>query len=102
MNPSHLLPVLGELLVKSALVLLAALLVNRAWMRASAAQRHLVWCAAFGALLLLPLTRLVPPRWSVPMVRVQVALPVREPLADLTLADSASAPHVPEAVPVKR
>ena len=64
-------PILIELLIKSAAILLAAALVDRAWSRASAAQRHLVWLAAFASLLLLPATRLIAPRWNLaPVVHV--------------------------------
>jgi beta-lactamase regulating signal transducer with metallopeptidase domain len=61
---SSLLPVLVELLIKSGAILLAAMLVDRAWRSASAAQRHGIWLAAFIALLLLPATRLLAPYWN--------------------------------------
>ncbi len=87
MNPQTLLPILGELLVKSALVFTAALLVNAAWHSASAAQRHLVWCAALATVLLLPLTRLHAPRWTVPLQRVTLEFS-RQPRADLPPIES--------------
>ncbi len=101
MNPQTLLPILGELLVKSALVFTAALLINAAWRSASAAQRHLVWCAALATVLLLPLTRLHAPRWTVPLQRVTLEFS-RQPRADLppigsVVASAASANPLPAA-----
>lgn len=58
MNLHDYFPVLLDLALKGTTVLLLALLVTRVWRRASAAGRHAVWLAAFGALLLLPATRL--------------------------------------------
>src|SRR6185295_7198277 len=64
MNTISLLPLLAELLIKSAAMLVAAALIHLALRRASAAQRHGIWLAACAALLLLPATRLVAPRWN--------------------------------------
>jgi beta-lactamase regulating signal transducer with metallopeptidase domain/lipoprotein NlpI len=64
MNSDPRLLLLLDLLLKSAVVLSLALLVARLWRGASAANRHLVWLAAFAVLLLAPLTALIPPRWS--------------------------------------
>ncbi len=91
MNPELLVSFLLEFLAKSALILGAAALINRAWLRASAAQRHLVWCAALGTVLLLPLTRLHAPRWTVPLQRVTVELS-RQPRTDLPPIESVAAP----------
>ena len=55
-----------ELLAKSALVLTVAALLAASWHRASAAQRHTLWLAAFVALLLLPLSKLTTPHWRLP------------------------------------
>jgi beta-lactamase regulating signal transducer with metallopeptidase domain len=55
-----------ELLAKSALVLTVAALLAASWQRASAAQRHTLWLAAFVALLLLPLSKLATPHWRLP------------------------------------
>jgi beta-lactamase regulating signal transducer with metallopeptidase domain len=68
MNTDLLLPFLGEALAKSLLLLLAAAAIERAWRRASAAHRHLVWLGALVAVLLLPLTSLFAPSWSVSLV----------------------------------
>ncbi len=76
MNTETLLPLLFETLAKSVLILAGAALIDRAWTRASAARRHLVWCAALAVVLLLPITRVVEPRWSVPLQRVTVELPL--------------------------
>lgn len=75
MNAETFAPILFELLAKSTLVLAAAALIDRSWSRASAAQRHLIWCAALSTLLVLPLTRGFEPRWTVPLQRVTVELP---------------------------
>jgi len=83
MNPSELLLLLGEVLAKSVVVLVAALLVNHVWRRASAAKHHLIWFAAIATILILPLTRLAPPRWVPPVVRVKVAPLAAEPVANL-------------------
>ncbi|MDF3056712.1 MAG: hypothetical protein K0R17_927 [Rariglobus sp.] len=56
MNLSSHLPLFVDLMLKSAVVLVLALLAARMWGRASAANRHMIWLAAFGALLVLPLT----------------------------------------------
>jgi beta-lactamase regulating signal transducer with metallopeptidase domain len=64
MNSSAIAPVLLELLIKSAVIIVAASLLVRAFRRASAAKRHFVWAGAFGALLLLPLTKFVKPHWA--------------------------------------
>src|SRR3954469_1807589 len=78
MNPDVLLPLLGEALAKSLLLLLAAAALERAWRRASAAHRHLVWLGAIVAVLLLPLTWLVAPDWSVSLVKSTAISEVRE------------------------
>jgi beta-lactamase regulating signal transducer with metallopeptidase domain len=64
MNPEKLLPLLLDLGLKSAVVVLAALLANLLWRRASAANRHVVWLTALATLLLLPLTELTNPHWT--------------------------------------
>jgi beta-lactamase regulating signal transducer with metallopeptidase domain len=64
MDLTSFLPLLVEMLIKSAAILLASGLVSRAWLGASAAQRHAIWLAAFVALLLLPATHLIAPRWN--------------------------------------
>ena len=57
-----------EMLAKSVLVVAVAATV--AWVKkdASAAQRHMVWSAAFLVLLLLPLVHWILPRWPVPIL----------------------------------
>ena len=52
-----------EMLAKSGLILLLALLVTRLLRKASAAQRHLIWLSAIVTLLLMPTTRLLTPKW---------------------------------------
>ena len=58
------LPLLLDLLFKSAVVLLlaaGAAIISR---RTSAANRHIVWLAAFCALALLPVTKVAKPLWA--------------------------------------
>jgi len=94
MNTEIIVPLLIETLAKSVLILSAAALIDRAWGRASAAQRHLVWCVAFAAVLLLPVTRVFEPRWNVPLQRVRVELPPEKPV-ELAVVESAPVAHVP-------
>ena len=56
MNLSPYLPLFADLMLKSAAVAMLAWLATRCWRGASAANRHLVWLAAFGVLLALPVT----------------------------------------------
>lgn len=56
MNFSSYLPSFVDLMLKSTVVLASALLAARMWRRASAANRHMIWLAAFGVLLVMPLT----------------------------------------------
>ena len=63
------LPLLG-LVVKGTLLLLAAWGLCLMLCRASAAVRHLVWTAALGGALLLPLLSLSLPRWNVSYAQV--------------------------------
>ncbi len=65
MNTEQIMPLLFEPLAKGAAILFVAALVVCLWRGASAAQRHLVWFAAIVAVLLLPATRMVTPRWPV-------------------------------------
>jgi beta-lactamase regulating signal transducer with metallopeptidase domain len=62
MNPLHFIAL--DLFLKSAAILAAAGLCTLALRRASAAMRHAAWLAAVLALLLLPLTKAVKPRWK--------------------------------------
>ena len=102
MHSEPLVSFLVELLAKSALILLAAALLQRAWTRASAAQRHLVWCAALGTILLLPLTRSVAPRWSVPLVRVTATLPTRDALPQVPPVQTRAESIMPAAAPSRQ
>lgn len=72
---SHTLPMLFGLLVKSTLLLLATAVACLLLRRASAAVRHLVWTAALGGVLLLPILSLSLPRWHVAWGR-SVASPI--------------------------
>lgn len=64
------LPALLGLVVKETLLLLAAWGVCLMLCRASAAVRHLIWTAALGGVLLLPLLSLSLPRWNVQYAQV--------------------------------
>ncbi|MBW8780877.1 MAG: hypothetical protein JF599_03160 [Verrucomicrobia bacterium] len=55
MNLAGYLPLFIDLMLKSTVLLALALLAAYGWRRASAANRHMIWLAAFGALLVLPL-----------------------------------------------
>ncbi|MGB8166766.1 MAG: M56 family metallopeptidase, partial [Chthoniobacteraceae bacterium] len=57
-------PLLIEIFLKSAVVLLLAAFASAVWRHASAANRHAVWLAALLTLLLLPFTKLASPRWA--------------------------------------
>ncbi len=56
-------PLLLDLFLKSAAILLLAGVAASVWRRASAANRHMIWLAALLVLLLLPLTKLADPQW---------------------------------------
>jgi beta-lactamase regulating signal transducer with metallopeptidase domain len=74
MNANVFLPVLLELLIKSFLILAAAALLQRLLRRTSAAHQHLIWTASFAALLVLPFTKLVSPRWELKNPQMSDAL----------------------------
>ena len=65
----ELLPLVLLLAVKATVIVAAAGLVARLLGRAPAAARHLVWCCAVAALLLLPFFSLALPDWEVAMWR---------------------------------
>ena len=95
MNTESILPVLLELLAKSALIALAATLVLRGWPGVTAAQRHLVWFVALATVALLPLTRLVSPRWAIalePAHKVTMTMPAFAPMP-MTPVETEAAPH---------
>jgi beta-lactamase regulating signal transducer with metallopeptidase domain len=54
--------------LKSFVILGIATLVVAAWRKSSASARHVVWTAAVGATIALPLFAALTPRWSVPAV----------------------------------
>jgi len=78
---------LGEMLMKSFLIMLAALALVRLGPGQSSAQRSLVWTAAFLGLLLLPLTKLAAPVWTLRFGemadRSRIAAPVMSPAPPL-------------------
>jgi TonB family protein len=71
------------LLVKSSVLIFAAMVLCAAMRRGSAAFRHLVWLCAFGALLILPAGSLLPPS-TVPAAIFPVAIVERPDVAALT------------------
>src|SRR5579871_2431062 len=99
MNIESVLAVFVELLAKSALVVLAAATLLRAWREVTAAQRHLVWLVALMIVMLLPLTRLVAPFWKIPLAPaksapVVVSLPPNESIAAAEEVDAPAAKAV--------
>ncbi|TCO89415.1 beta-lactamase regulating signal transducer with metallopeptidase domain [Chthoniobacter flavus] len=100
MNTESVLPILGELLAKSALITLAAALLARAWRGTTAAQRHLVWLVALATVMMLPLTRLVAPFWRIPLNPSKPALIVKAkpsviPMAPVEMASPMELPIAP-------
>lgn len=72
-----------DLLLKSMCILTVAFTIQHFWSKASAATLNTVWLMTFGALLLLPFTRMAQPRWATSLtvretVRI-LALPVSLP-----------------------
>lgn len=64
---------LSEMAWKGTVVLMTSFMAAALLWRASAAARHFLWTAAFGALLLLPVAIAVVPQWRVrPAVRTAV------------------------------
>lgn len=80
------LPVVFDLALKSTVLLLLACLAVRLLHKASAAWRHLIWSAALGGLLLLPLLSLALPGWRVAWWPAPLAVQAAsaEPLVDET------------------
>jgi beta-lactamase regulating signal transducer with metallopeptidase domain len=79
-----------ELLIKSTLVLLAAAAIAAALHRSSAARRHAVWLAALIALLILPLTKAIPPIWQFSGAPVDTKVPVVLPTMPAVPAEAAA------------
>jgi beta-lactamase regulating signal transducer with metallopeptidase domain len=85
--------------LKSAAVLLLAMVVAAALGRASAAWRHLVWCLSVVCLLLLPVLALALPdwrvawlpQWTAETLTAELRTAKRAPLAEARQADLASA-----------
>lgn len=97
MNP--LLYHVLDLLAKSSGIVLLAFATQSVWRTASAAQRCAVWLAAFFVLLLLPLTVLWQPLWSLDFaqqaVEPRAALPQLSPVLVQAVAGSAVAEPQP-------
>ena len=58
--------------LKSFVILGIATLIVAAWRKSSASARHVVWTAAVGATIALPLFAALTPRWSVPAISLAV------------------------------
>lgn len=102
MNSEFALPVVLELLVKSALIAVAAASLVHGWRGATSAQRHLVWLVALAAILLLPCTRLAAPRWAIPLrpaKQVSVTLPVSAVAPSTDLLETIPLAEVPSEPP---
>lgn len=83
------LSVLGDILVKSLILCLAAGMGVFALRRASAAWRHLVWTLVPCGLLLLPVLTLGLPTWKLPIGRAKVLTATSSlPRNVMPLADS--------------
>src|SRR5579871_3302682 len=81
MQLEALLPQLIDLLLKSAMLVLAGTVLITVLRNTSAANRHAISAAIFAALLLLPFTKVMPARWSFEMEKPAAhALNVRLPL----------------------
>jgi|GEM_PF-1086714 len=96
LHQARWLAFLAEMAIKSTLVLVAAYAVSIALGRASAAARHLVWTAALGALLVLPLLSLALPAW-----RVAVPPPATIAATPARLASDRARVSVLPSLPVK-
>lgn len=83
-----------DLVVKSAAVMLLAVVVAALLSRASAAWRHLVWCLSVASLLLLPALSLALPAWRVTWLPQWTGEPTQlaepTPLAATLLSDLAA------------
>jgi len=105
MNLESHFALLLELFVKSAALTVTGLALLTAMRKSSAANRHAVVAATFAALLLLPLTKLVPPLWSLapeeedPQPAVVVRLPVNNAVRTTVMISDAS-PAAPASQPV--
>ncbi|MDB6006822.1 MAG: hypothetical protein JWR15_3809 [Prosthecobacter sp.] len=67
-----------DLLAKSSGIVLLAFATQSVWRSASAAQRCGVWLAAFFVLLLLPVTLLWQPLWSIALMQPAAEVPLPE------------------------
>lgn len=87
MNNDPLLLSIIDLLLKSTAILTVAFTVQHFWGKASAATLNMVWVMAFGALLLLPLTRLAEPLWATSLAEnksMQIkAMPMALPVVNM-------------------
>jgi hypothetical protein len=78
-----------DMLLKSAVLLLVGAVLHAAMRKASAANRHVILVAIFATLLLLPLTKLFAPRWSVAM-EPDAAATVRVDLARVVFIEASA------------
>ena len=101
MNLETIATPLLDLLAKSTLLILLGTTLLAALRKSSAANRHAIWIAVFAALALLPVTKLIPPLWSLPLaspnmpdVRVHLDLGAAE-TPEPVAARKASSPASP-------
>ncbi len=86
---------LGAIAWKGSLILVVAFVAAACLRRAPAAARHMLWTAALGALLVLPLAIVVEPQWNMrPAIRTAPAV---EHVSD-TLVHNAATTAGPEAI----
>jgi len=104
MNLSNHLPLFVDLMLKSTVVLALAWLAARRWRHASAANRHMIWLAAFGVLLVLPLIGTLNPRGAGRSANTGAMFVFKVPAVQPMIAEAAgqASPVAERALPVKR
>lgn len=98
---------LGDMALRSVVLLAVAALLSLALRRAAAATRHSVWAWAFACVLLMPLSQVVLSRWSVDVTSSALLAAVRDQATSLLTspqpAITVSAPPTGgEGIPVQK
>lgn len=89
--------ILLEVAIKSTILLAVAWVATLAARRSSAAIRHLIWTAAFGAIIVLPFSMALPVRWC--LVAPQSAVHREEPSSREMPGDVSHLPVAPAGLP---